>query len=173
MKLLKWVQFTWDLAKIPASAGILPAHYKISPATAEDEMALRKVVSSSFLLDPAWNSAIGEVMRSIQSRLDAALADDNQTCLALRHGQRIIGAAVLHPDISAIEHLAIGPSILAEYRNRGFGTCLLEASLAWLRDAGLSRASAMSPDYVPATKFLYPKFSGTAVRVEPNVLLAA
>ena len=173
MKLLKWVQFTWDLAKIPASAGILPAHYKISPATAEDEMALRKVVSSSFLLDPAWNSAIGEVMRSIQSRLDAALADDNHTCLALRHGQRIIGAAVLHPDISAIEHLAIGPSILAEYRNRGFGTCLLEASLAWLRDAGLSRASAMSPDYVPATKFLYPKFSGTAVRVEPNVLLAA
>ena len=54
-------------------------------------MALRKVISSSFLLDPAWNPAIGEVMRSIQSRLDAVLADANQTCLALRHGQRIIG----------------------------------------------------------------------------------
>jgi len=173
MKLLKWVQFTWDLGKIPATAGVLPAHYKISPATGEDEMALRKVISSSFLLDPAWNSAIGEVMRSIQSRLDAALADDTQTCLALRHGQRIIGAAVLHPDVTAMEHLSIGPSILAEYRNRGFGTCLLEASLAWLRDAGLNRASAMSPDYVPVTKFLYTKLGGAAVRVEPNVLLAA
>ena len=140
MKLVKWVQFTWDLAKIPAKAGSLAAHYKISPATAEDEMALRKVISSSFLLDPAWNPAIGEVMRSIQSRLDAVLADAHQTCLALRHGQRIIGAAVLNPDVNAIEHLAIGPSILSEYRNRGFGTCLLEASLAWLRDAGLARA---------------------------------
>lgn len=173
MKLLKWVQFTWDLAKVPANPGALPAHYKISPATAEDEMALRKVISSSFLLDPAWNPAIGEVMSSIQSRLDAVLADSNQICLALRHGQRVIGASVLHPDASAIEHLAIGPSILAEYRNRGFGTCLLEASLAWLRDAGLSRALALSPDYVPATKFLYPKFGGIALRVEPNVLLAA
>jgi GNAT superfamily N-acetyltransferase len=136
-------------------------------------MALRKVISSSFLLDPAWNPAIGEVMRSIQSRLDAVLADASQICLALRHGQRIIGAAVLNPDVNAIEHLAIGPSILSEYRNRGFGTCLLEASLAWLRDAGLARASAMSPDYVPVTKFLYPKLGGTGVRVEPTVLLAA
>ena len=173
MKLFKWVQFTWDLAKIPASTGVLPAHYKISPATAEDEMALRKVISSSFLLDPAWNPAIGEVMHTIQSRLDAVPADASQTCLALRHGQRIIGAAVLNPASTGMEHFAIGPSILAEYRNRGFGTCLLEASLVWFRDAGLTSVSALSPDYVPATKFLYPKFGGTSIRVEPKVLLAA
>ncbi len=173
MKLLKWVQFTWDLEKVPTNNGDLPAQYQISPATAADEMALRKVFSSSFLLDPAWNPAIGEVMHTIQSRLDSALASATQTCLTLRHGQRIIGAAVLHPDPSAVEHFAIGPSVLAEYRNRGFGTLMLRASLAWLRQAGIAHASAMSPDYVPVAKFLYPKFGGALAPVEPTVLLAA
>ncbi len=173
MKLLKWVQFTWDLQEAPADAGEMPAHYKISPATASDEMALRKVFSSSFLLDPAWNPAIGEVMQTIQSRLDIALSGDAQTCLALRHGQRIIGAALLHPDATVHEQLAIGPSILSEYRNRSFGTMLLRASLAWLRQAGLASASALSPDYVPVTKFLYPKFAGVGLPVSPTVLLAA
>jgi GNAT superfamily N-acetyltransferase len=173
MKLLKWVQFTWDLEELPAKGADLPAHYQILPATADDEMALRKVFSSSFLLDPAWNPAIGEVMHTIQTRLDAALGSDAHTCLALRHGQRIIGAVVLHSAATALEHFAIGPSILAEYRNRGFGTLLLQASLHWLRQSGLTRASAMSPDYVPVTKFLYPKFGGIMAPVEPAVLLAA
>src|ERR1700759_150652 len=114
MKLLKWVQFSWDLAGLPSGAGEVAQHYTISPATAEDEMALRKVFSSAFLLDPAWNPAIGEVMQTIQSRIDAALIAADRTFLALRHGQRIIGASLLQPDAAAAEHLAIGPTILAE-----------------------------------------------------------
>lgn len=172
MKLLKWVQFTWELEKVSAQAGTLPAHYQISPATAVDEMALRKLFSSSFLLDPAWNPAIGEVMQTIQTRLDAALASDGQTCLALRHGQRIIGAAVLNPDPGAIEHLPIGPSILPEYRNRGFGTLLLHACLLKLREAGMTSVSAAAPDYVPVTRFLYPKFDSRML-IESTALLAA
>jgi GNAT superfamily N-acetyltransferase len=172
MKLLKWVQFTWELEKVPAQVGALPAHYQISPATVEDEMALRKIFSSSFLLDPAWNPAIGEVMQTIQTRLDAALSSEGQTCLALRHGQRIIGAAVLNPDPAAMEHLAIGPSILPEYRNRGFGALLLHACLLKLQEAGMTSVSAMAPDYVPVTRFLYPKFD-SRVLVQPTALLAA
>jgi GNAT superfamily N-acetyltransferase len=172
MKLLKWVQFTWDLEKISAQAETLPAHYQISPTVAGDEMALRKVFSSSFLLDPAWNPAIGEVMQTIQTRLDTALASEGQTCLALRHGQRIIGAAVIHPDPGAMEHLSIGPSILPEYRNRGFGTLLLHACLLKLYEAGMSSVSAAAPDYVPVTRFLYPKF-GSRMLVESTALLAA
>jgi GNAT superfamily N-acetyltransferase len=172
MKLLKWVQFTWELENVPAKAGALPAHYQISSASAADEMALRKVFSSSFLLDPAWNPAIGEVMHTIQTRLDAALSSETQTCLVLRHGQRIIGAAVLHPDPGAIEHLTIGPSILPEYRNRGFGTLLLQASLLKLHETGLASASAMAPDYVPVTRFLYPKFASRVI-VGSAALLAA
>ena len=175
MKLLfKWLQFTWDLQKLPALSEPLPGHYKISAAEAEDEMALRKIFSSSFMLDPTWSPAIGHVMRTIQSRLDAALSSETPyTCLALRHGQRIIGAVVLHPDEAAAEQLAIGPSLLVEYRNRGLGAQLFHAALQWLKDAGMTRATGLSLEHTTATRFLYPKFDPTVERVEPAVPLAA
>jgi GNAT superfamily N-acetyltransferase len=173
MKLFKWLQFTWDLEKVPAFTVALPGHYKISPTQPEDELALRKVFSSSFLLDPAWNPAIGHVMRSIQARLDTALASEAYTCLALRHGQRIIGATVLHPDEMVTEQFLIGPSLLVEYRNRGLGTFLLHASLEWLKNAGIRRAGAISLEHTPATKFLFPKFGSKAEGVEPGIQLAA
>lgn len=172
MKLLKWVRFTWDLTKLPSQEVRLPLHYEIAAVSAEDEKPLRKVFSSSFLLDPTWNSAIGEVMQTIQSRLDAAIASDKYTCLALRHGPRIIGAVLLGLNEDAEDQLSLGPSILPEYRNRGFGTRLLESSLIWLREAGLTRASGMALDYAPVSKFLYPKFDGIATCAERAVVLA-
>lgn len=173
MKMLNWLRFTWNLTKLPSSDLQLPAHYKIAPATAEDEKELRKVYSSSFLLDPIWNPVIGEVMQSIQARLDDVFVSANGTCLALRHGARIIGAAVLSLQSDADDHLAPGPCILMEYRNRGFGTHLLANSLRLLREAGLMHATGLAPDYVPASKFLYPKFSSVISPVEVVPSLAA
>ena len=173
MKLLKWARFTWDLTKLPLQDVALPQHYAIAPAGPEDEQGLRKVFSSSFLLDPTWSSAIGEVMEAIQSRLDLALVSDKYTCLALRHGTRIIGAAVLALDENAEDQLAPGPSILMEYRNRGFGTRLLHRSLLWLRESGLTRASGIALNYAPVAKFLYPKLGGVVTRAESVALLAA
>ncbi len=60
-----------------------------------------------------------EIMRMVSSWVDRALACDLSACLVLRHGQRIIGASVLSFDPEADSHLAPGPSILMEYRNRG------------------------------------------------------
>ena len=173
MKLLNWVRFTWNLGKLPSCDLHLPAHYQIAPATVENERELRKVYSSSFLLDPIWNPVIGEIMQSIQSRLDDVFVTGNGTCLALRHGARIIGAAVLSLKFDAENHLAPGPCVLMEYRSRGFGTHLLANSLRLLRDAGLAQASALAPDYVPASKFLYPKFSSVMSTVELVPSLAA
>ncbi len=172
MKLLRWVRFTWDLTSLPSPDVRLPQHYEIAATAAEDEQLLRKVFSSAFLLDPSWNSAIGEVMQTIQSRLDAALASDKYTCLALRHGPRIIGAALLGLNEDAEDQLSLGPSILPEYRNRGLGTRLLESSLIWLREAGLTCASGRALDYAPAAKFLYPKFNGVIARAETAALLS-
>jgi hypothetical protein len=173
MKLLKWIRFTWDLTKLPVSDAALPQHYAIAPAGAEDEQGLRKVFSSSFLLDPTWSPAIGEVMQTIQARLDVALVSDKFICLALRHGTRIIGATVLALDENTEDQLAPGPSILMEYRNRGLGTCLLQRSLLALRESGLTRASGITLNYAPVAKFLYPKFGGVVVRAESAALLAA
>jgi acetyltransferase (GNAT) family protein len=173
MKLLNWVRFTWDLTVAPNTTVDLPNHYAIAPATADDEKEVRKVLSCSFLLDPAWNPAIGEVMHSLQSWLDRAFHAEENTCLALRHGSRIIGASVLCLDPNAENHFAPGPCILMEYRNRGFGTALFQASLQLLRDGGLNRVSGIARELSPVAKFLYPKYNGIAEPAKIVVPLAA
>ena len=60
-----------------------------------------------------------------------------------------------------------------EYRNRGFGTRLLEHSLTRLREAGLSEAIGIAIESAPVTKFLYPKFKGTPSPHDSTPLLAA
>jgi hypothetical protein len=173
MKMLNWVRFTWDLTKLPSSDLLLPAHYQIAPVAPQDERELRKVYSSSFLLDSIWNPVIGGVMQCIQSRLDDVFKSTNNTCLALRHGARIIGATVLSLESEAEDHLAPGPCILLEYRNRGFGTLLLAKSLRVLKEAGMTSVTTLAPDYVTASKFLYPKFNSGLSPVEFVPRLAA
>ncbi|HEY4281573.1 MAG TPA: GNAT family N-acetyltransferase [Chthoniobacterales bacterium] len=173
MQLLNWVRFTWDLNVITSAPVELPRHYQIAPATNDDEKAVRKVLSCSFLLDPAWNPAVGEVMHSLQSCLDRAFISEENTCLALRHGTRIIGASVLCRNPAAENHFAPGPCILMEYRNRGLGTWLLHASLQLLRDSGLTHASGLARELSPVAKFLYPKYNGVSAPASVSVPLAA
>jgi Acetyltransferase (GNAT) family len=173
MKLLNWVRFTWDLSKLPPIVSELPEHYQIGPATNEDENELRKVLSSAFVLDPTWSPAMGEVMLTIQSWLDHAFTSEKSTCLTLHHGSRIIGASVLSLDPQADNHLAPGPCILMEYRNRGFGTRLLESSFKLLRENALSRAIGIARENAPVARFLYTKFGGIIVPADFPRLLAA
>ena len=94
-------------------------------------------------------------------------------CLALRHGLRIIGAAIVAPEPGTDVHLAPGPCVSMEYRNRGFGTRLLEQSLTMLRTAGLKEAVGIAHENAPVTKFLYPKFNSTSSPYEPAPVLVA
>lgn len=172
MRLINWIQFTWDLAALPDSAPELPEHYQISPATAEDEKELRRVVTSSFALDPDWNTTMQEVLQTVEGWLRSTLEKSTDSCLVLRHGTRIIGASVLSFEPDAPHHLAPGPCVLMEYRNRGFGTHLLGRSLMTLRDNGLSRAIGVAKENSPVTKFLYTKFNGTAAAQDASPLAA-
>jgi hypothetical protein len=173
MKPLTWIQFSWDLSSFSDADLRLPKHYEIGPVSAEDETELRRVFSSTFLLDPAWNPAIAETMQTIQPWLDRAFGSETTTCLALRHGTRIIGATVISTDPSADSHLIPGPCVLMEYRNRGFGTALLKASFERLHQAGIAKAIAITRASAPVTKFLYPKFGGVASAMKISTLLAA
>jgi len=173
MKAINWIRFTWDLATVPEAESELPEHYQIAPSLREDEKELRRVIASSFTLDPTWNPDMQEAMQTIETWLDRASETETTTFLALRHGTRIIGAAVVSVDPSAENHLAPGPCILMEYRNRGFGTRLLERSLSTLRVAGLTEASAIAKESSPATKFLYSKFASTAAPYETPSAVAA
>jgi hypothetical protein len=173
MNLSNWIRFRWDLTQLPVFHTELPEHYEIGATTAEDEMELRKVISSSFVLDPSWSPAMQEVTERIELWLERAFASPTCTFLALRHGLRIIGAAVISHDPAAEIHLTPGPCISMEYRNRGFGTRLLEQSLTKLCEAGLKEAFGVAKENAPVTKFLYTKFNGTASPHDFTPLVAA
>jgi GNAT superfamily N-acetyltransferase len=112
-------------------------------------------------------------MEAIEPWLVRAFASPATSCLALKHGLRIIGAAIVAQESGADVHLAPGPCVSMEYRNRGFGTRLLEQSLTMLRAAGLKEAVGIAHENAPVTKFLYPKFNSTSSPYEPAPVLAA
>ena len=173
MKASTWIRFRWDLTRLPKFDSLLPEHYEITHATAEDEIELRKIISSSFVLDPAWNSATQEVMEAVETWLQRAFASPTTDCIALRHGSRIIGGAVISRSPDAEIHLSPGPCVSMEYRNRGFGTRLLEQSLAKLRENGLKQAVGIAHENTPAAKFLYPKFNSKPAPHDSTSLVAA
>jgi ribosomal protein S18 acetylase RimI-like enzyme len=167
MKLVHWVRFTWDLESLPRLSRVLPDHYHFATATSADEKELRAVITRSFAQDSSWGDAIHEVNGMIEGWLERAFAPEgNGIYLALHHGLRIIGASILLPDQTSENHLAPGPCVSMEYRNRGFGAALLEESLRRLQAVGLTRGSAITKSNAPVAKFLYPKFNGTSTPVD-------
>ena len=173
MKSINWIQFTWDLHAVPQVESELPEHYQISIASEEDEKEFRRVIASSFTLDPTWNPTTKEVTQTIDGWMDESLDAKTTVHLALRHGTRIIGTAVVLVDPAAANHFMPGPCILMEYRNRGFGTRLLERSLVVLREAGLPQARALAKENSPVTKFLYTKFNSAQAPHDFSSALAA
>ena len=173
MKLSNWIRFTWDLTQLPAFENGLAEHYEIGPATAEEEMELRKIISSSFVLDPTWSPHLQEVTEKIEAWLAGAFSSPTSIFLALRHGSRIIGASVLSTQPDAEMQLIPGPCVSMEYRNRGFGTRLLEQGLTRLKEAGLTQAVGVAKENVLVSKFLYPKFNATSSPYEFTPLVPA
>ena len=173
MKVIEWVRFSWDFENLPALDLSLPQHYRIDRTTPEDETALRQVISRCFRLDPVWSPALHETLQMIESWVGRALLSDRHVCLALRHGARIIGASVLSLDPESDNHLSPGPCISMEYRNRGFGSHLLEHSFNVLSEAGVTRAFALTRGNTSVARFLYPKFHGVSAPIDHTPLLAA
>ena len=173
MKLIEWVRFSWDFAELPELDLRLPAHYTIEPATSENERELREVVSRCFRLDPVWSPSLHQTLTMIDSWLTRALLSEGNVCLALRHGARIIGASVLSLDGASENHLSPGPCVSMEYRNRGFGSRLLEHSFQALREAGMTQASGLTRANTSVARFLYPKFHGIPTPLDHTPLLAA
>jgi GNAT superfamily N-acetyltransferase len=161
-----WVRFTWELADLPATLPQVPKGYDLRPAQKEDAEELSKMVLRSFVLDAAWNAAIHELTSLVSYWLDRAFRDEHTTVLALRHGNRIIGAAAVSIDTES--NLAPGPCVLLEYRNRGFGNLLLAHALDVVRSGGSPIATAVTKDGAPVARFLYPKFGGSSI--EHNIV---
>jgi ribosomal protein S18 acetylase RimI-like enzyme len=173
MKFVHWVRFTWDLDKLTTLGAALPDHYHINLASRADEKELRALVARSFAHDTSWGDAIHEVTGMVEGWLEQSFSPEtNHICIALRHGARMIGTAIVLPDPLAEDHLVPGPCVQMEYRNRGLGTALLGAALRRLQEGGLQRAVALARSNGPVARHLYPKFDG-AVMAGASPLLAA
>ena len=172
MKLVRWMRFTWDLAKLPVVKSELDSHYHIRVATHEDEKSIRSVISSAFSLDMNWSDTLKSLRDHFEAQIDRVFVEKEVPCMVVLHGARIIGASALDVTKEAENHLLSGPCILSEYRNRGLGTTLLHHSLQLLRENGLDKAYGITKSNVPAAKFIYPKFNsvGASYEFEPDMV---
>ena len=164
-----WQRFTWDLTKVRVGDGSSPAPFVLREVDSEEEAVVEKVTGSAFRMDSGWgnfqDALLGHLSRQVQS---AFAKPEGHRGLVLLHGSRIIGSSVIALDANASAHLMTGPCVLHEYRSRGLGTALLQASLAALASAGLKTARGIARDRTIAARYIYPKFGGIAEPWEPD-----
>lgn len=161
---MKWLRYCWDLKALPEKGGELPLPVNLRPAKAQEIKDVQKVVMSSFCMDTGWADVHKGLVQRLNDQVEEIFAEKEPLALAMQYGQRIIGVSVLavNEDPEA-NNLITGPCILHEYRCRGLGSSLLEASLLTLRDAGQTRAYGAAREKTIAGRFLYPKFGSKAL----------
>jgi GNAT superfamily N-acetyltransferase len=172
MLTLCWLRFQWDLKKIPADELKVPLPFILSRAERDDEEAARRVATNAFSMDTGWSDIQRLFAQTIVRNVRAGFEKGPPDCVIVQHGSRIIGVSILNPGVGAENHLTTGPCVLHEYRGRGLGTILLRASLAALREAGLSRAYGVVRARTAAARFLYPKFGGSCEPWSPDFEVA-
>ena len=112
----------------------------LGPAEGNDLETVPKVATNAFGMDAGWSDNPESLRRDHCKGMGAGISKDPPDCVILRPGCRIIAASVVNSGGGVENQLATVPCGLHEYRGRGIGTVLLEASLGALRNAGLRNA---------------------------------
>ena len=158
-----WVQFSWNLNDLPATAPKLPPSYMLEAASLEDRALLLAAVGRSYSMESAWSDDLTARIRLVEEIINVDFAAGEVSFLAIKHGSRVIGASAIRDSGDKVSNLPLGVSVLNEYRCRGLGTFLLYESLRRLRERGLEEARVVTKKGVPADRYLYPKFGSTRV----------
>ncbi len=158
MILSAWVQFSWDLMKLPAEAPPLPSRYTVESASAEEKVQLLAAVTRSLSMEPGWSDDLNARLKLCEEIVNHAFVGGEVAFIAIKHGSRIIGASAIRDAGDKLSNLPLGESVLNEYRCRGLGTFLLYESLRRLHDRGLDAARVVTKKGIPADRYLYPKF---------------
>jgi ribosomal protein S18 acetylase RimI-like enzyme len=161
---ISWLRFEWDLKTLSADELNLPPPFVLTRADKDDEHAVRNVALNSFGMDTGWSDIQRIFAETILRHVQAGFQRSPPDCVIVQHGSRIIGASIVDPSAEAENHLTTGPCVLHEYRGRGVGTALLEASLVTLQQSGVGRAYGVVRDKTAAARFLYRKFGGFGAR---------
>ena len=163
MRLSVWVQFTWNLHKLPAESPKLDARYSVEAATPEEKTLLLAAITRSYSMEPAWSDDLAARVRLAEGIVSTEWPAGEVTFVAIKHGARIIGASAIRDSGDKVSNLPLGVCVLNEYRCRGLGTYLLHESLRRLKERGLEEARLVTRKGLPADRFLYPKFGGERV----------
>ncbi len=155
-----WNHFVWQTASF-ATPPILKRPFSVRHARLEEKEQATQVALLSLKMNTEWHDATDVTSACIQEAAEAAFSEDSEPpCLVIAHGQRIIGVSILNLHSEAAYHLTSGPWVLMEYRNRGFGSALLHASLHELAQHGLTEARGMTRGNSIASRYVYSKFEG-------------
>jgi len=163
MKLSVWVQFTWNLKTLTAEAPKIDPRYVVEAATPDDRNLLLAAVSRSMSMEPAWSDDLAVRVKLAEEIIHTAFPAGEVSFVAIKHGQRIIGASCIRDAGDKVSNLPLGVCVLNEYRCRGLGTYLLHESLRRLKERGLDQARVVTRKGLPADKYLYRKFGGERV----------
>jgi GNAT superfamily N-acetyltransferase len=160
MRLSVWVQFTWNLKKLPADAPKIDARYTIEAATPDDKALLLAAVTRSMSMEPAWSDDLAGRVKLAEDIVTNDWPAGEVTFIAIKHGARIIAASAIRDSGDKVSNLPLGVCVLNEYSYRGLGTYLLHESLRRLKERGLEEARLVTRKGLPADRYLYPKFGG-------------
>jgi hypothetical protein len=159
-KTIRLVEVRWKPADLPAELPEIPKPYTLRVAGEQELDEALRVIESSYDLDPEWSGCDKYVEGTVMPGVRQALAEGGE-CLFILHGNRVIAASAYQPEpADGRPHLASGPCVLIEYRNRGLGVALLAASLKSLRDLGAHEATGLTRVNSPSAKYLATKFGG-------------
>ena len=161
-----WVRFTWQTASLPTSLTGVSGADIIRPATSDEADKVLDVVMHSFSMDSAWNDFMVKVEPYLKESIARIFNQEEPLCLVIPKGNRFIAASLLNPSGEDSNQLLSGPAVLVEYRNRGLGARLLHASLAALRDRGLSTVRGITRVNGVASRHVYTKFGGVEESVQ-------
>jgi len=161
MMLSVWVQYSWDLTRLPAEAPKIDARYTVEAATLDDRALLQAAVSRSVSMEPIWSDDMAPRVKLADEIINTSFPAGEVSFVAIKHGARIIAASAIRESADKLSNLPLGVCVLNEYRCRGLGTFLLYESLRRLCDKGLDTARLVTKKGLPADRYLYPKFSST------------
>jgi GNAT superfamily N-acetyltransferase len=153
-----WRRFSWSLSSVPSLAPTSSSGDLIHLAKREEGEEVLQTILLSLAMDSSWNDSYAMAERYLTSTLGRLFNESEPLCLVIQKGNRLIAASLLDPDPDSANHLVSGPMVTTEYRNRGIGSHLLQASLAALQERGLRRVTGMTRDKTVAARHVYPKF---------------
>jgi predicted GNAT family acetyltransferase len=167
--MIPWITFEWETRRLPEGEPAV-APLVLRAAGKDDCDAVRKVVTSAIAMDSSWSDVTKRLGEKLEKQVGTAFDEEEPPCVVLVHGSRVIAASVLDLRPESPNHLLTGPCVLHEYRNRGLGTCLLQASLAALAKGGIKVAYGTTRSNSVSARFVYAKFGGKSSPLESDPL---